>query len=156
MKVTKQLNVTTATPYANASLCFSDEEYTVIQAVRVIGDNDNATADVGFQLVVSRNSAPLSTGNLLTEDVLNRRDPVIMSGSMVAGGVAVVGRADPDNNILDGEELMDENTYIGVRVTGLETGKVANIEAELDIERLSKTTSRTGEYLSQVVRFQQS
>lgn len=153
---TKQLQCSQATPYASVQLDLSDASYHKLVGIRLVGSNDNASAAVAAQLVISRDSSPLATGNFTAEKALERGDPVILRQDMLPGGTCIVGRLVVEESILDDTELMDENTYLGVRALGLEAGKVADFDIEVETATVGKTTSTESTYLKQLLRFQQT
>lgn len=155
MKQTISVQLTAAVPAAVVALTLGDSTYYKVTGVRLIAENDNATADVQLQLVLSRSTAPLASGSLATEKALQRQDAVIAVTSMSAGS-AIVKAGVESGAVMDAEQLFDaaSGAYVGLKAVGLESGKVSNVVVEVTMAEVNKTTATTGVYLSQVVTFQ--
>lgn len=155
MKQTYQVQVTNAAPQTSVEVPVTDGVYSQVVGVRVISDNDNVSAAVSLQIVISRNEDPLSTGTILDEDALKRKDAAILGLNMAAGAVMIRGNPDPNEVILDEEELFgsDYNPHLGVRAVGLESGKVANVEVEIELQQVQASSAARERYNAQLVRF---
>lgn len=150
---TINLQATQAAPNAYQSAGFPSSAYSRIDAMRMIADNDNASAAVRLELVVSRSSTPLSGGTIVAEDALTRRDPLIFAEQMNAGGVVVHGQGEVDL-ITNRDQLLSDSTFVGIRAVGLESSKVCNVQLELETSEVSLSANRTT-YLEQLLRFQE-
>jgi hypothetical protein len=148
------LTASQASPSVAQQLSLTSSEYHQLRGVRFSVSNDNASASVAYELVISRSSTPLDAGSVVAAGVIQRGDPYIVTGSMPAGASEIRGRLDDSQIVLDTEELLDEGTYLGLRATGLESGKELEMAVSVETEALSKTSARNSEYLQQALRFQ--
>jgi hypothetical protein len=150
-------DLTYAAPTAAVSVGMADAVYSRLAGVRLLAENDNATAAVQVQIVLSRSSSPLTSGSVATEKALQRGDGFIGTLEMTAGKAAIRSAFDPQSQVLNASELFDATlgAYIGLKAVGLESGKTAKVQVELTFEAVAQSDKSTGVYLAQVVRFQQ-
>jgi hypothetical protein len=148
--------LTYAAPTAAVALTLADSTYSKVAGVRLVADNDNASASVQVQAVVSRAADPLAVGGLAASKAIERGDAVVAAETMAAGRSMLVAELSPEDAIIDETQLLSgaAGAYLGLRAVGLESGKVANVQVVLDVAEVPKSQANTGVYLDQVVRFQ--
>jgi hypothetical protein len=156
MKQAINAQLTYAAPTAAIQItAVSDSGYSKLKGVVVIFDNDNATATVQVQAVVSRSATPVAAA-LAASKSLQRGDALLLAETAAAGRAAIVGRADVNDSVVNGDELFSATggAYLGLKAVGLESGKVCNVQVELEFADVSMTQGATNTYLEQLVRFQ--
>ena len=156
MKQTITLSLTAAAPAAASTMVVPDSAYSSIIGARIIATNDNATAPVQVQVVISRAAAPLGTGGPVAEDALSRGDPLIAVFGVNAGQTAIAADLDATDYLMDPNELFS-GVYLptlGARVVGLESGKVATVVVEVETKDVTMNSANNERLLGQVLRFQ--
>lgn len=153
-----EIALTAAAPTAAQTLTaiLPTEGYSKFKAVRLIADNDNATAAVQLQVCVSRASDPFSGGGIAAANGLTRGDALLMHATMPAGHSLILTELEIGETIIDTTQLYSAlgGATLGLKAVGLESGKTATVQVEVTLDSVAATTASTGVYLGQVVRFQ--
>lgn len=156
MKQTVTVSLTASAPVVTTALTFADSVYSKLVGVRMIGENDNATTAVQVQAVVSRSAAPITTGAIATEKALARGDALIATFDVDAGKARIMSSVAAPDAVVDQAQLFDAagGGYLGLKAVGLESGKTALMQVEVEWVEVAKSVATTGVYLAQVVNFQ--
>lgn len=155
MKQIHRLTLTQAAPAAAAAVRVTDGQHASVQDCGLVASNDNASAAVEVQLVVSRSPTPLAAGDVITAKSIQRGDAVVYLGSMAAARRLLVADVMEGNSYIDRSQLFaTDGCYVGARATGLESGKTAIVDVIVDTQERAITVASNTTVLQQTVTFQ--